>query len=212
MGNIFLNIIIIVYFLAAGGLMLYGLNCYVMIFLFRRRRKEAARYRKAVLSWFNSDVSPDEFPQVTTQIPVFNEVNVVERIIRAASKMRYPQGKHDIQILDDSTDETRLLIDKIVSELRGEGHDISILRRTGRVGFKAGALCEGLKHAKGGLIAVFDADFVPPADYLLGTVPFFLADKKLGLVQARWGHLNHQGVNHVMCQMKKSFDFFEYGR
>ena len=186
----FLHIVIILYFVIAGGLMLYGLNCYVMIFLFKRRRETAARHREAVLSWFKDTFNPHELPSVTTQIPVFNEINVVERIMRAAGGIQYPQGKHEIQVLDDSTDETSELIDRIAEDLRQDGIDITVFRRSGRQGFKAGALAEGLPRAKGEFLAVFDADFVPPADYLLRTVPFFLEDNRLGLVQARWGHLN----------------------
>jgi cellulose synthase/poly-beta-1,6-N-acetylglucosamine synthase-like glycosyltransferase len=190
MVDVLLNMVIILYFVIAGGLMLYGLNCYVMIFLYKRRSQAAAKHRESVLSWFETLSSPDDLPPVTTQIPVFNELNVVERVMRAAGGIQYPRGKHEIQILDDSTDETSELIDRVAADLRGEGVDITVFRRTSRLGFKAGALAEGLTRAKGDLIAVFDADFVPPEDYLLRTVPFFLSDSRLGLVQARWGHLN----------------------
>lgn len=179
-----------VYFACAAGLLLYGVNCYVMIILFYRSRGRAAQRRREVQRSFPVSAASPELPRVTTQIPVFNEYNVVERVIRAACRMRYPADRHEIQILDDSTDETRQLIDRTAAELRRHGHDVRVLRRSHRRGYKAGALSRGMALAGGELLAVFDADFVPPADFLLQSVPFFLADAGLGLVQARWGHLN----------------------
>lgn len=170
--------------------MLYGLNCYVMLFLFRRHRSMAKNFRRAIGDQFPDLLRHDDLLPVTTQIPVYNEFNVVERIMRAACHMQYPEGKHEIQILDDSTDETSGLITDVAKELRVVGYDVRIIRRDKRIGYKAGALANGLERAKGELIAVFDADFVPPKDYLLKCVPFFLADNHLGLVQTRWGHLN----------------------
>ena len=184
------NIIILFYFLTAGMLMLYGLNCYVMLFLFQRHRDTAKNFRRAIRDQFPDILRCDDLPSVTTQIPVYNEFNVVERIMRVACQMRYPEGKHEIQVLDDSTDETRGLIADLSKELRADGHDIRIIRRDKRIGYKAGALSKGMEHAKGELLSVFDADFMPPEDYLLKCVPFFLADTHLGLVQTRWGHLN----------------------
>ena len=182
--------LILVYFTLAGILLAYGLNCYVMIFLFKRGEIAAGAYRKKILETF---ADSDKFPSVTTQIPIFNEYNVSERVIRSVCGMRYPDGKHEIQVLDDSTDETRELIDRVVSDLRECGHDICVIRRDNREGCKAGALATGLGLAKGDFMAVFDADFMPPDDFLLKTVPFFLADDGLGLVQARWGHMNRRG-------------------
>lgn len=185
--------LIVVYFSLAGILMVYGLNCYIMIFLFKRGEKAALAYRGAILNDFAESRDRERFPLVTTQIPIFNEYNVAERVIRAACNIRYPKGKHEIQVLDDSTDETCGLVDGIVSELRENGHDILVIRRDNRKGYKAGALAEGTNRAKGELLAVFDADFMPPGDFLLRTVPFFLADDGLGLAQARWGHMNRRG-------------------
>ena len=188
----FRYLIIGLYFLTACGLVMYALNCYVMLFLFKRGRKRAEDHRKEVLDWFKDLSDQDRIPAVTTQIPVYNEFNVIERVMRAVCQMRYPEGRHEIQVLDDSTDETRGLIDNLAGELRAEGYDVRVIRRENREGFKAGALAEGLAHAKGELIAIFDADFVPPADYLLRAIPFFMADDNLGLVQSRWGHLNRR--------------------
>jgi len=190
LGTIVFYMIIALYFLAALVLMVYGLNCYLMLFLFQRGRLPAERRRKNILNRFSPEMEPDHWPTVTTQIPVYNEFNVVARVMRATARMQYPEGKHEVQVLDDSTDETRRLIDRVADELRKEGHDIQVVRRETREGFKAGALAKGLICARGELIAIFDADFAPPMDFLIKSVPFFMEDGRLGLVQARWGHLN----------------------
>ncbi|NQT92368.1 MAG: glycosyltransferase [Lentisphaerae bacterium] len=161
-----------------------------MLALYARKRGSANRARTDMRARFGNILSNPDLPVVTTQIAVYNEVNVVERIMRAAVRMKYPEGKHEIQVLDDSTDETRPLIDRVAAELNAEGHDVRVVRRVGREGYKAGALAEGLKQARGEFVAVFDADFVPPEDYLVSTVPFFMENSRLGFVQARWGHLN----------------------
>ncbi len=184
------TLITVVYFGAAVSLFLYGLNCYVMIYLHRRRRKSAAHESRMVLERFPDLSARDDLPVVTTQIPVFNEFNVARRVIEAACRINYPAGKHEIQVLDDSNDETRQLIDEVAAQLRAEGSEIRVIRRASRHGFKAGALAEGLDSARGELIAVFDADFVPPPDFLQRAVPFFISRPGLGLAQARWGHLN----------------------
>ena len=190
--NLIFILITIVYCIAAVGLMLYGFNCYIMTVLFLRKKTNAKSERNKILRDYGLDTYNGEFPYVTTQIPIFNEYNVAERVIRAACEMIYPENKHEIQVLDDSTDETSGLIDYVAAELKKLGHDINVIRRTKRMGFKAGALANGLDRAKGDLVVVFDADFVPPKDYLTKTVPFFLSDNCLGLVQARWGHLNRR--------------------
>ena len=186
------NAIVIFYFITAFMLMLYGLNCYVMLFLFQKGWKRAELFRQKVEGDFNNILDREDLPAVTTQIPVYNELNVIERIIRSASLMEYPPEKHEIQILDDSTDKTSEFIDRLAAELNGEGVNIKVIRRKTREGFKAGALANGFDVAQGELTAIFDADFVPPKDYLLKTVRYFMADENLGLVQARWGHLNRR--------------------
>lgn len=129
-------------------------------------------------------------PRVTTQLPIFNELNVAERLIDAAAAMAYPTGKHEIQVLDDSTDETRRIVAAKVAELRHEGINIVQITRKNREGFKAGALKNGLERATGKYLAIFDADFVPPRDFLLHAVPCFYSEPNIGFAQARWGHLN----------------------
>lgn len=129
------------------------------------------------------------WPAVTVQLPVYNELYVVERLIDAVAAFDYPAHKLEIQVLDDSTDETRDIVARKVAEWKARGRDIVHLHRTNRHGFKAGALKEGLDHAKGEFIAVFDADFLPHEDFLRQTIPHF-QDASIGVVQTRWEHLN----------------------
>lgn len=127
-------------------------------------------------------------PVVTVQIPLFNEPHVAARVIRAVAALEWPRDRLEIQVLDDSTDETSAIASLVVAELAADGLDIRHLRRDARTGFKAGALAAGLAVARGGLVAVFDADFVPERDFLARVVRAMAPD--VGMVQARWGHLN----------------------
>jgi len=179
-----------VYCCCAGALFVYGLNCYVMLWLFRRARRRQAELDARLLARFARSRSDADLPVVTTQLPIFNEKFVVERLLRAVCAFDYPQDKHEIQVLDDSTDETREINARLVAELRRQGHDIHHLHRSRRSGYKAGALAAGMRSARGELIAIFDADFVPPPDFLRRTVPFMVEDADCGFVQTRWGHRN----------------------
>ncbi|MEN3045072.1 MAG: glycosyltransferase [Candidatus Hydrothermales bacterium] len=132
-----------------------------------------------------------DYPFVTIQIPVYNELNVVERIIESATRIDYPKDRFEIQILDDSDDETKEVIDKLVEEKRSEGKNIYVLRRANRSGFKAGALKNGLERAKGDFVAIFDADFIIPKDFLKKTLPYF-SDPKVAFVQANWDFINEK--------------------
>jgi cellulose synthase/poly-beta-1,6-N-acetylglucosamine synthase-like glycosyltransferase len=136
-------------------------------------------------------LTPDA-PRVAVQLPLYNEALVAERLLRRAARLRYPAGRLSIQVLDDSTDETRTIVDKVAEQLRGQGTEITVLRRDHRQGFKAGALALGLSHTDAELLAIFDADFFPNEDFLEKTVPVLLADPRRVLVQARWGHLNRE--------------------
>ena len=181
------------YVLAALGLFIYGTNCYVMVGLFlRRHQAERAKWRARIEAGQELFNRPAALPPVTTQIPIYNEANVVERVIRAAAAMDYPDSAHEIQILDDSTDETRSRVDRITAELRQQGKDIQVIRRSDRIGYKAGALRYGMQRCKGAYIAIFDADFVPPSDFLRQLVPALHSDPQLAFAQARWGHLNSE--------------------
>ncbi len=133
---------------------------------------------------------PAEWPQVTVQLPLFNERFVVERLLDCIAALDYPRDRLHIQVLDDSTDDTTELARARVAALIARGVDIVLLHRSDRTGFKAGALAAGLEVAKGDLIAIFDADFLPHPDFLRRVVPHLAADGGLGMVQARWGHLN----------------------
>jgi len=128
---------------------------------------------------------------VTIQLPVFNEMYVVERLINAVCKLNYPKEKLEIQLLDDSTDETSNIIAKLCKQKKQEGFLISHIQRKNRTGFKAGALKNGLAETKGEFIAIFDADFIPHVDFLINTLPHFYS-KKIGMVQTRWAHLNEK--------------------
>ncbi len=162
-----------------------------MIGLFlRRQKRERAKAKALFKAGEKLFETPESLPHVTTQIPLYNEANVAEGVIRAVAAIDYPAAKHEIQILDDSNDETCAIVDSVAKELQTAGHDISVIRREDRIGFKAGALRYGMESSKGEYIAIFDADFVPPADFLRKLVPALASDDKISFVQARWGHLN----------------------
>ena len=167
------------YFAVLMVLAVYGIHRLVIVALYQRSRSRAPRDLRALEDW----------PRVTVQLPLFNELNVAERLLEASAAIDYPSDRLEIQVLDDSTDATRNRVARKVDELRRRGVDIVHLHRTDRVGFKAGALAAGLETASGEFICVFDADFVPPADILKRSVPHF-GDTEVGMVQARWGHLN----------------------
>jgi len=169
------------YFGLLAILSFYGFHRYLMVYLFYRHAKNAPRPKRR---W-------EEYPRVTVQLPIFNELYVAERLIDAVCKMRYPREKLEVQILDDSTDHTQEVCRKKVEEWRSQGLDVAYLHRTDRTGYKAGALDGGMKVCRGEFIAIFDADFVPPPDFLERTVHFF-TDPTIGCVQTRWGHLNRE--------------------
>ncbi len=131
----------------------------------------------------------DEIPYITIQLPVYNELYVMERLLKNIVKLEYPIEKLEIQVLDDSTDESIEITAKLVKQIQKKGIDIQHIKRSSRNGFKAGALKEGLKTAKGEFIAIFDADFLPKEDWLLQTVPYF-KNTEIGVVQTRWSHIN----------------------
>lgn len=168
-----------IYSFAAVLLAIYGLNSLAMVILYLRHRREG-----------NSTPPLTNAPTVTVQLPIYNELYVVERLINAVARLDYPRDKLQIQVLDDSIDETTNLAQEIVNYHKAKGIDIELIHREERRGFKAGALQEALSQAKGEFIAIFDADFVPRSDFLLRTIPLFLERPRLGLVQTRWGHIN----------------------
>jgi cellulose synthase/poly-beta-1,6-N-acetylglucosamine synthase-like glycosyltransferase len=173
------TVVSLVYAVAAVWLAIYTLNSFVLTFLYWRHQGQ-------------NTLAPvlNRFPRVTVQLPIFNEAHVVERLIDAAARLEYPADRLQIQVLDDSTDETTVLARKRVSYHRSRGVDIELRHRYNRVDFKAGALREGMEKASGEFIALFDADFLPPEDFLLRAIPYFLGRPRLGFVQTRWGHIN----------------------
>ncbi len=186
-------LVTLVLYLATSALLhVYAINAYVMILLFLRSRRGKRQAERELQARFTAEVPDSELPSVTTQLPIYNERNVVERLLRAVCAFDYPRESHEIQILDDSTDDTREIVARLVAQLREAGHDVHHLMRTNREGFKAGALAAGLPVARGELIAIFDADFVPPPDFLRQTVPFLVSDPRCGFVQTRWGHRNRR--------------------
>lgn len=162
-------------------LSIYGIYRFRLVYLFLRYR----HYRPQPRGTF----SEAELPRVTVQLPIYNEMYVVERLLRAVTQLDYPRDRLEIQVLDDSTDETSEICRRLVEQYRAEGYDIVYLRRGDRQGFKAGALAYGLSFARGELIAIFDADFIPRPDCLRKMVPYF-TDPQVGMVQMRWSYIN----------------------
>ena len=178
--NAFDAAMLLPYFAVMIALSVYGVHRYTMVY----------RYYK-----FQKNYSPDppqhfaELPRVTIQLPMFNEQFVIDRLIDAVCAIEYPREKLEIQVLDDSTDETKAAAAGIVARYAALGHPIVYIHRTNRHGYKAGALDAGLKVAKGEFVAIFDADFVPPKDWLMKVIHHF-AEPEIGMVQTRWTHLN----------------------
>ena len=172
-----------VYFATLILLFVYGINCYILVLYHRRGKRRYAPL---------PPLGPaDPRPPVTVQLPIYNEKYVARRVIEAAGRLRYPPDRLQIQVLDDSSDETVEIAARAVAGLRARGINAAHLRRECRTGYKAGALSEGLRAATGEFIAMFDADFVPPEDFLERTLPGF-NDPTVAVVQTRWGHLNRE--------------------
>ncbi|MDX1546923.1 MAG: glycosyltransferase [Rhodothermales bacterium] len=179
-------IIPVLYAVAMAVLLAYGLNLLWMAVVYARHE----RLRTGPVPDPDAVEAPGpDAPVVTVQLPLYNEAEVAERLIDACAALRYPRHRLEIQVLDDSTDETAALVARRVRLWRQRGLDIVHVHRTHREGYKAGALANGLRMARGAFVAVFDADFVPTPDFLLRLLPRF-GDPRVGMVQARWGHLN----------------------
>ncbi len=180
--NAFDLALLIPYFIVLIILAAYGAHRYWMVYLYYKHKKNKTTAPPAHFQL-------DKLPRVTVQLPIFNEQYVVDRLLDAVCRLDYPKEKLDIQLLDDSTDETVEVARILVDRYAALGHPVVYLHRDNREGFKAGALAEGLKTAKGEIIAIFDADFVPPSDFLLKCIHHF-TDPKIGMVQTRWTHIN----------------------
>ena len=176
-------IIIAIYTIALVLIFMYAIAQLNLLFNYLK-----AQNKEDIAEQFDFSNS-DEIPFVTIQLPVYNELYVMERLLTNIVKLKYPKEKLEIQVLDDSTDESVIFTSKQIEELQQSGINIKHIQRTNRKGFKAGALKEGLKTAKGQFIAIFDADFLPKENWLLETIPYF-KNSKIGVVQTRWGHIN----------------------
>jgi cellulose synthase/poly-beta-1,6-N-acetylglucosamine synthase-like glycosyltransferase len=167
------------YFFVLIILAIYGWHRYYLVYLYMKHRDHLPK----------AGPLPDPAPMVTIQLPLYNEMYVADRLIDAVCRIDYPRDRLEIQVLDDSADETRSIAELAVRRFAAQGFDIKYFHRADRFGFKAGALEAGLKVARGEFIAIFDADFIPPVDFLNRLMPHF-SDEKIGMVQARWGHIN----------------------
>ncbi|MDI6802540.1 MAG: glycosyltransferase family 2 protein [Bacteroidota bacterium] len=174
------DFIMVSYFLSLTLLFMFGSSGFVMIYQYLKHKNKL------------EDKLPElnEFPFVTIQLPLYNERYVAERVIEATCNMAYLPENFEIQVLDDSTDDTVAVVAAVVNKFQAKGFNIQHIHRKNRQGYKAGALKEGLAVARGEYVAIFDADFIPKPDFLLKTLPYFLNDPKIGMVQTRWEHLN----------------------
>jgi len=176
------GITIVVYLGVLAVLSIYGLHRYFVLYLYYRYYKRAKKTGPPPLR-------PEDYPTVTIQLPIYNEYYVAERVIGSVAGLEYPKELLTIQILDDSTDGTQEIANAAAEKLRGQGFNALYLHRQDRTGYKAGALKSGLQKTGDELVAIFDADFIVPPNFLKRVVPYF-ADPKVGMVQARWGYLN----------------------
>jgi cellulose synthase/poly-beta-1,6-N-acetylglucosamine synthase-like glycosyltransferase len=182
----------VLYALCVVGLALYGFQALWLTWHYVRR----ARFGDA------ADASPAEWPSVAVHLPIYNERHVAERVMRACAELDYPAEKLAVRVLDDSDDGTRALVDRVAEELRNQGHDVTVMRRVDRSGYKAGALAHAMTGETADYIAVFDADFLPDPAFLRHTIPALLAggNENAGFVQTRWGHLNRENSLLTRCQ------------
>jgi len=189
-------IILILYATALLLIFVYSIMQMTLVINYKKGIKEQHEKPNSLL-----DPLKKNTPFVTIQLPIYNELYVVERLIDTIANFNYPKDKYEIQVLDDSTDESIQITANKVAEIKKQEIDIKHIRRKDRIGFKAGALEYGLKVAKGEFIVIFDADFIPDQDFLLKTIPYF-EDVKIGVVQTRWGHINK---NYSMLTKLQAF-------
>lgn len=187
--NAFDMSIMLPYFFVMTVLACYGIHRYALVYKYFKYRKNAAGPAPEVKEW----------PRVTVQLPIYNERYVIDRLVESVAAFDYPRELLDVQVLDDSTDETKVVARDCVERYRQLGVPIEYIHRDNREGFKAGALQEGLKSAKGEFVAIFDADFIPPADFLRRTVPYF-GDSKIAMVQTRWSYVNRNYSALTECE------------
>jgi cellulose synthase/poly-beta-1,6-N-acetylglucosamine synthase-like glycosyltransferase len=192
------------YAIALLGMSIFGLNLWLLIVVAVWDRLWSRRTE-------TPSVDKTDWPTVLIQLPFYNERYMVERLIDAVVALDYPTDKLTIQVLDDSTDDTAAIARSRVAYHRARGHAVSYLHRTNRSGFKAGALAAGLEVSRAEFVAIFDADFVPPVDFLKRTVPAFDQDPRLGVVVSRWEHLNWDQdpmTRGIALQLDSSFGVY----
>src|SRR5579863_7438232 len=181
------------YFAVLLVLAMYGLHRSHLVITCLKNRRALRGLKEGVPALPAEAIGErNDLPCVTVQLPLYNEATVAGRLLDHVAAVEWPRDRLEIQVLDDSTDETRALVRQKVEELRERGLDVVYIHRVDRTGYKAGALDNGLRVAKGDLVAIFDADFLPQVEFLRAVVPHFMADPRVGMVQARWGHLNRE--------------------
>jgi len=173
------TILLVLYLISLSALGLFGIHKYFLLYTYRKYKNQP----------LPEPPPPDEWPEVTVQLPIYNERYVIKRLLKSVANLDYPLEKLHVQVLDDSTDETVRLTARLVKALQRRGLRIDHVRRKNRVGFKAGALAYGTEHTDAEYLAIFDADFVPSPDFLKKTIPH-LMQPGIGMVQTRWGHIN----------------------
>ncbi len=171
------------YLINVGLLAIYGINALILAAMRSWRHNPIPNIDPAV---------ENDWPHVTVQLPIYNERYVVERLIESVAALDYPPNRLQIQVLDDSTDITKDIVSQLVAVQQRKGIDIELIQRDNRLGYKGGALANGMQTASGDFIAIFDADFMPSAEFLKSTIPYFDRDANTGCVQTRWGHLNRE--------------------
>jgi cellulose synthase/poly-beta-1,6-N-acetylglucosamine synthase-like glycosyltransferase len=171
--------LVVFYIAVLVVLAIYGFHRYMLVYLYFKYKHDGYTPRKRF----------DILPKITVQLPMYNEDVVAERIIRSSCEIDYPKDRLEIQVLDDSTDHSAEIARRTCEEMAAKGHPVKFIHRENRVGYKAGALAEGMKQASGEYLAIFDADFLPPRDILHNVVDYF-TDDRIGMVQVRWDHLN----------------------
>jgi cellulose synthase/poly-beta-1,6-N-acetylglucosamine synthase-like glycosyltransferase len=174
-------LIVALHLVVCTVLAVYGIHRYILVYLYYKYRRNRPQQQACFL----------DKPRVTIQLPMYNELYVAQRIIEATCRVDYPRDRLEIQVLDDSTDETTRIAAETVERMRAEGHPVVYLHRNNREGFKAGALAQGLKTATGEYVFIFDADFIPPTTIINDLIDYFV-DPKVGMVQARWDHINRE--------------------
>ena len=173
----------ILYAISVTLLAIYGYNSLILAWV------KVTRHKTIPIKKFSEG---HHWPYVTVQLPIYNERYVVERLIETIGNLKYPQHRLHVQVLDDSTDDTRDIVAQAVEKQRQKGLDIEHIQRPDRTGYKGGALEFGLASAKGDFLAIFDADFLPPQEFLEEIMPYYLDNPKIGCLQARWGHINRE--------------------